>query len=114
MNKAEAMFRAFFEDDAEYVLFYLAHKVQIESVASPDITNGVRHQWHEVRVIDDDNELAVFDDKPNFVRVRDNIAVVTYVPRAALPRPRREHRVREQHRTPSASRSVSDLKLEPR
>jgi hypothetical protein len=34
MNKAEAMFRAFFEDDAEYVLFCLAHKVQIETQAS--------------------------------------------------------------------------------
>ena len=82
MNKAEAMFRAFFEADAEYVLFYLAHRVQLESFTSPDTAKGDHEQWDEVRVFNDDSELAVFDDKPNLIRVCDNIAVAAYVRKA--------------------------------
>jgi hypothetical protein len=80
MNKAEAMFRAFFEDDAEYVLFYLAHRVQIEKLALTAAAGSER--CDEVRVFDDEGELAVFDDKPNFIRVYDSIAVVAYVRKA--------------------------------
>ena len=76
MNKAEAMFRAFFEDDAEYVLFYLAHRVRIETLTSADAA-GPEHR-DELRVFNDDGELAVFDDKPSFIRVYGSVAVIAY------------------------------------
>jgi hypothetical protein len=81
MNKAEMMFRGFFENGAEYVLFHLAHRVQIEHV-SAEGANGRREHWDEVRVLGDDDELAVFDDKPNFIRADATVAIAAYVRRA--------------------------------
>ena len=76
MNKAEMMFRSFFESGAEYVLFHLAHRVQIERVWT-DGADGLRVCWDEVRVLDDDDdELAVFDDKPNLIQADAMVAQI--------------------------------------